>query len=131
MTNREACEPCARRKVRCDKREPCSNCKRRKTDRCIYPAVFPADRIRRLEALVRKLGGDPNTASASERSNSSAAPTPQSPSAGRDRIDDRTQPQAKPFEFRSTDPIVLQEDGQSFYLESYGNLCSEGENMLT
>lgn len=56
----QACEPCAKRKVRCDKGEPCSNCKRRKQDSCTYSEASPADRIRRLEAFVRNLGGDPN-----------------------------------------------------------------------
>lgn len=113
MTNREACGPCARRKVRCDKQEPsCANCKRRKGDRCVYPPISSTERIRKLEALVRKLGGDPNNSSASAATNKPASAEIATP-----------QPQAAtvvglPLEVRSEDPIVLEEDGDTFYVES-------------
>ena len=82
----QACMPCAKRKVRCDRADPCcSNCKRRKQDKCVYPELSPNDRIKRLEALVRSLGGDPeddpqtakerlDAATASVQTNSSARP---------------------------------------------------------
>ena len=58
-TKAQACLPCAKRKVRCDREEPCGNCKRRKNDQCTYNEVSPAERLKKLEALVRNLGGDP------------------------------------------------------------------------
>ncbi|KAJ3499575.1 hypothetical protein NLG97_g213 [Lecanicillium saksenae] len=55
----QACEPCAKRKVRCDRADPtCSNCKRRKTDRCQYPEPSSDERIKRLEEIIHTLGGD-------------------------------------------------------------------------
>lgn len=119
MTHREACEPCARRKVRCDKQEPCSNCRRRKKDRCIYPAVSPADRIKRLEALVRKLGADPNELHVpSNELRSEHTSSPASTPAGASVEQDR-QHAVTFLEIRSKDPVVLEENGQPFYLESY------------
>lgn len=63
------CLPCAKRKVRCDKRQPCCHCRRRSGDVCVYPGEGtiksdgrPEDysqRIDKLEAYVRRLGGDP------------------------------------------------------------------------
>lgn len=63
------CVPCAKRKVRCDKRQPCGHCKRREEDVCVYPlqranraASRPDDysqRIEKLETYIRRLGGDP------------------------------------------------------------------------
>jgi Fungal Zn(2)-Cys(6) binuclear cluster domain len=63
------CTPCAKRKVRCDKRQPCCHCKRRKGDVCVYPVLRangpdsrPEDssqRIEKLEVYIRRLGGDP------------------------------------------------------------------------
>lgn len=73
----QACEPCAKRKVRCDKGEPCSNCKRRKQDSCTYSEASPADRIRRLEAFVRNLGGDPNNPSVGMLSDAGSTDTVQ------------------------------------------------------
>lgn len=55
----QACEPCAKRKVRCDRADPsCSNCKRRKQDRCVYPDPSTDARIKRLEETIRSLGGE-------------------------------------------------------------------------
>lgn len=51
-----ACEPCARRKVKCDRALPrCSNCKRRRHDRCVFPETTATDRIKQLEETVRSL----------------------------------------------------------------------------
>ena len=64
------CTPCAKRKVRCDKRQPCYHCRRRKGDVCVYPTrrtdepqsglrnVSP--HIERLHNYIRRLGGDPD-----------------------------------------------------------------------
>lgn len=55
----QACEPCAKRKVRCDRADPsCSNCKRRKQDHCVYPDASSDARIKRLEETIRTLGGE-------------------------------------------------------------------------
>jgi hypothetical protein len=46
-----SCVPCAKRKVRCDKRQPCSHCKRRTKDVCEYPtANGPSLRLSRSTA---------------------------------------------------------------------------------
>lgn len=111
----QACEPCAKRKVRCDREEPCSNCKRRKQDHCNYPELSPTDRIKKLEVLVRALGGKPDddVALYSRPPNtafSSAAPVARS-SYGRQGL-------ASSNDSRSNDPVILEEDGQQHYLES-------------
>jgi hypothetical protein len=106
MTHSQACRPCAKRKVRCDRLEPCSNCKRRKTDRCIYPASTPTDRIRQLESIVRELGGNPNNDDST------------SPVQGSLRVVPKQMRANAPTELRSNDPIILEEDGEVQYLES-------------
>ncbi|KAJ4163193.1 hypothetical protein LMH87_004937 [Akanthomyces muscarius] len=59
MMRNQACEPCAKRKVRCDRADPsCSNCKRRKQDRCVYLDPSSDARIKRLEEIIRSLGGE-------------------------------------------------------------------------
>ena len=113
----QACEPCAKRKVRCDKGDPCQNCKRRKTDQCIYPDTSPFERIKKLEALVKSLGGDPE--GDHDRSLGTNRPAAKSPSYESCR--QQRQPQAnasRSSEGRSRDPVIVEEDGQSFYLES-------------
>lgn len=102
----QACEPCSRRKVRCDKQQPCSNCKRRKQDQCTYPEAQPIDRIRRLESLVRSLGGDPNDENGlpSKRVRTDSAPARQQ--------DTRDTP-----EVERGQPIMLEQDGQPYYVE--------------
>lgn len=113
MPNREACGPCARRKVRCDKQEPsCSNCRRRKGDLCVYAPLAPSDRIKRLETLVRKLGGDPSTFK-SQVADSKRSVAQSSTDPAQTETD--TNP---PIQVRSADPIVVEEDGHSFYVES-------------
>lgn len=110
MTNKEACGPCARRKVRCDRHEPsCANCRRRKGDRCVYPPISPKERIRRLEALVRRLGGDPDGNNSGVASNKIASSGPST---------DQMKPDVVPVEVRSGDPMVIEEDGHTFYVES-------------
>jgi hypothetical protein len=99
MTHSQACRPCSKRKVRCDRLEPCSNCKRRKTDQCTYPPSTPSDRIRQLESLVRELGG-------SRIANDPAATA------------SRSVTEHAPSELRSNDPIMIEEDGEVQYLES-------------
>lgn len=55
----QACDPCAKRKVRCDRGDPtCSNCKRRRQDRCVYPDLLPSQRIKQLEETIRMLRAD-------------------------------------------------------------------------
>lgn len=105
MTQSQACRPCAKRKVRCDRLEPCANCKRRKTDRCTYPASIPSDRIRQLEGLVRELGGNPG--------NGASTPLDVTPHVvnQQENTEGRT-------ELRSNDPVILEEDGEVQYLES-------------
>lgn len=90
----QACEPCAKRKVRCDRSEPpCSNCKRRKNDTCIYPEVSPFERIKKLEEIVRSLGGDPDNG---ERSGGTPS-----------------------FEgSHAQTPVIVQQDGKGVYQES-------------
>lgn len=111
----QACEPCAKRKVRCDKGEPCSNCKRRKQDQCTYQEASPFDRIKKLEALVQRLGGDPQNDVQCAGKPTGKAP---SPSKSRHHLQHDRQEKASFTESRSKDPVVLEEDGQSFYLES-------------
>jgi hypothetical protein len=106
MTHSQACRPCAKRKVRCDRLEPCSNCKRRKTDRCTYPASTPTDRIRQLESLVRELGGNPSNGQST------------SPAENAPRVETQHAGVDAPIELRSNDPVILEEDGQIQYLES-------------
>lgn len=102
MTYSQACRPCARRKVRCDKLEPCSNCKRRKVDRCTYPPSTPSDRIRQLESLVRELG---HTAPSDRAS-------PSADGSGTHHSNNVLS------EIRSNDPMLVEEDGTLQYLES-------------
>lgn len=112
----QACEPCAKRKVRCDRSEPCSNCKRRKQDRCNYPELSPSDRIKKLEALVRTLGGNPDDdAVLNSRLDSSRAFSPPTPVLWSLH---ESQGQASASDSRSKDPVILEEDGQQYYLES-------------
>ena len=63
------CTPCAKRKVRCDKRQPCYHCRRRKGDVCVYPTLRTNEPqsgltntspyIKKLHTYIRHLGGDP------------------------------------------------------------------------
>lgn len=63
------CTPCAKRKVRCDKRQPCYHCRRRKGDVCVYPTqrtnelesglTNDSPHIEKLNTYIRRLGGDP------------------------------------------------------------------------
>ena len=115
MMKSQACEPCAKRKVRCDKGEPCSNCKRRKQDHCSYPEASPSDRIERLEALVRSLGGDPES-----DAQYAGKPSEIGPSPAKSRFQSRHDDQ-KTVGFskdKGRDPFVVEEDGQPFYHES-------------
>ncbi|KAI7758852.1 hypothetical protein LZL87_013812 [Fusarium oxysporum] len=98
----QACEPCAKRKVKCDRAEPpCSNCKRRKHDNCTYPEVSPFERIRKLEEAVRALGGDP-LSDTPERFRGQSI-------------------KASPAEGSNAEtPIIVQEEGKSVYHESEG-----------
>ncbi|KAK5999846.1 hypothetical protein QM012_004934 [Aureobasidium pullulans] len=109
----QACEPCSRRKVRCDKQQPCSNCKRRKQDQCTYPEAQPIDRIKKLESLVRSLGGDPNDEESrlSKRIRTSRASASAS-APQRDAQDARDTTEAERGQ-----PIMLEQDGQSYYVE--------------
>lgn len=113
----QACEPCAKRKVRCDKGDPCQNCKRRKTDQCIYPDTSPFEKIKKLEALVKSLGGTPE----SDSGRPPSINRPMAKSQAHDSYQQQGQPQeraTRPSEDRSRDPVIVEEDGHSFYLES-------------
>ncbi|KAK9781353.1 hypothetical protein SCARD494_14126 [Seiridium cardinale] len=111
----QACEPCAKRKVRCDREEPCSNCKRRKQDRCSYAELPPVDRIRKLEDLVRSLGGSPEDADAPRIR---ARSTGSSPAAAANLSPHGRQGLASSSDKSSKDPVILEEDGQQYYIES-------------
>ncbi|KAI5196002.1 hypothetical protein E4T39_07980 [Aureobasidium subglaciale] len=108
----QACEPCARRKVRCDKQQPCSNCKRRKQDQCTYPEAAPADRIKQLESLVKSLGGDPNDDESRTPKRARTGPSPAELQSGRDeaRATDETE---------RGEPVLVEQDGQSYYVEMW------------
>ena|SRR6478735_7353037 len=96
----QACEPCAKRKVKCDRAEPpCSNCKRRKHDNCTYPEVSPFERIRKLEEAVRALGGDP------------LSDTPQ-------RLRGQSVKNSPAEGSNAETPIIVLEEGKSVYHES-------------
>jgi hypothetical protein len=99
----QACEPCAKRKVRCDRAEPpCSNCKRRKNDRCIYPELSPFERIKKLEDIVRSLGGDP------------ASENCESPTVGNRQSVPINSAEAS----HAQTPMMVQQEGKAVYHES-------------
>ena len=103
----QTCQACSRRKVRCDHGEPCSNCTRRKED-CLYIELSSAERIKELEALVRSLRGG------------IAGTTPTD--AVMTRAVSHQQPQdvlAKNKKESGTNPVMLNEDGETVYVESY------------
>jgi hypothetical protein len=105
----QACEPCSRRKVRCDKQQPCSNCKRRKQDQCIYPEATPIDRIKKLESLVKSLGGDPSVEDSRPQKRVRTGP---SPTETQDAQDARDTTEAERGQ-----PIMLEQNGESYYVE--------------
>jgi hypothetical protein len=101
----QSCQACSRRKVRCDHGEPCSNCKRRKDD-CIYAEQSSAERIKELEVLVRSLqDGTGNTIHTEMPTNAMSHPQPH------DVVKDRQE--------SGTNPVMLHEEGESVYVESY------------
>ncbi|RGP79883.1 hypothetical protein FLONG3_1954 [Fusarium longipes] len=103
----QACEPCAKRKVRCDRAEPpCSNCKRRKNDRCVYPEVSPFDRIKKLEDLVRSLGGDP------------ASENGRSPPMQHEKV--KSSVSTTTDASHAQTPVIVQQEGKAVYHESEG-----------
>lgn len=105
MTKTQACAPCAKRKVRCDQIEPkCSNCKRRKQDRCVYPETDPYQRIKRLESQIQELSALKKQVS--------------TPAASDDVEDNPSYPQDVATNHGQGDPVILEEHGQTFYLES-------------
>ena len=101
----QACQTCAKRKVRCDRKEPCSNCQRRKQDHCIYADLSPTERIKQLEALVRNLEGG-SEASIKAASATPLLDSPEESSKGNHRVQN------------GTNPILVRENGESNYLES-------------
>ncbi|KAL8968213.1 MAG: hypothetical protein Q9183_002569 [Haloplaca sp. 2 TL-2023] len=115
MTRTQACEPCAKRKVRCDKQEPCNNCTRRKQDHCSYVDESPYEKIKSLEEQVRKLQGSLRSDGSSPAKR--PAPSPPSPEP-RTRTRTRQEATATVASGRSKDPVIFEEDGQQFYLES-------------
>ena len=103
----QACVPCAKRKVRCDREEPCSNCQRKRQG-CVYPDDHSNERIKQLEALVRRLGGDPEHSAHAIETPSEAKP-PQPQEQGLRQI-----PEA-----HGNDSVIVQEQNESLYLETY------------
>ncbi|KAL8710246.1 MAG: hypothetical protein Q9220_005177 [cf. Caloplaca sp. 1 TL-2023] len=108
MTKPVSCQPCNKRKVRCDRGEPCSNCKRRKQDQCTYVDIPQTERIKQLEALVSSLGGT----------------IEHDPSPSYEQAKDEL-PSASPRDANSdvrlqggTNPVIVNENGNSVYLES-------------
>lgn len=93
----QACVPCAKRKVRCDREEPCSNCQK-KQQGCVYPDDHSNERIKQLEALVRRLGGDPEHPDGAIETQS------------------RTKP-LQPFQ-HGNDSMIVQEQNATLYLET-------------
>ncbi|ETS85230.1 hypothetical protein PFICI_03255 [Pestalotiopsis fici W106-1] len=102
----QACEPCAKRKVRCDKEEPCSNCKRRKQDHCSYAEPPATNGIRKPEHVARPF--------VSRLSDSTAI----SPGAHVAISPHQSQEAATPADKNSKDPVIVEQDGQQYYLES-------------
>jgi len=106
----QTCQACSRRKVRCDHGEPCSNCKRRKDD-CIYVELSSAERserIKELEALLRTLrGGAEDTIPAD-----AVAPNDVSKPTRHDVL-------LRDKKESGTNPVMLNEDGETVYVESY------------
>ena len=107
--NTHPCQPCVKRKVRCDRQQPCSNCKRRRKDVCTYVEASPWARIKQLEALVRKLGGKPDRDGEVDQS-----PSPMQTSA-RDSSNSHAPRGGK---WQGNDPALAEEDGANVYLES-------------
>ena len=110
----QACQPCAKRKVRCDREDPCANCKRRKQDQCIYAEVSPNERIRQLEALVSSLGGgaDYTTPQDHEQAKRKAASLSTRLREPSNKVDGDALIQT------GTNPMIVNENGESVYLES-------------
>ncbi|MCJ1435673.1 hypothetical protein MMC27_005048 [Xylographa pallens] len=124
--NTQACQPCVKRKVRCDRKEPCSNCDRRKQDQCVYPELSPTERIKQLEALVRSLRGSsehstPNThqqVKTNAASASSQVQQVQNVTGGDVQLQ------------RGADPMIVKEDGVFAYLESWNGKIFESATAL-
>lgn len=86
--NPKACEPCRRRKVRCDGRSPCNRCERKPSE-CVY----------RLRTRVRKSGAQ--RAAAANASRQTPAPgTPNGP-------DKQSTPRSYPTDNASASPTDL------------------------
>ena len=112
----QACTPCAKRKVKCDRGEPCLNCRRRRTDQCTYPEVSPHERIKKLEDLVRNLGGDPNQSGqlGGEQYDPGAFPMLKKP-----RVDEsRNFPRFDDPRYEN-DPALVKEEESPVYVETY------------
>ncbi|KAK6220659.1 hypothetical protein LQW54_002104 [Pestalotiopsis sp. IQ-011] len=110
----QACEPCAKRKVRCDREEPCSNCKRRKQDHCSYTEVSTTAEGTRKPENTRTFGSSSAGADELNRRTSSAvflaSPANTSPH--------ETQEKATSADQSSKDPVIVEQDGHQYYLES-------------
>ena len=121
----QACVPCAKRKVKCDRQEPCANCRRRKTDVCTYLEVSANERIKKLEALVRNLGGDPD--GTDQHAGSQVAQgniqDGHGPSLAHRQHDNHSQLQKSSAGCESAqqggESVIIKEDEDAVYLESY------------
>lgn len=118
MTRSVSCAPCAKRKVRCDRKEPCSNCKRRKQDQCIYPTRISDARIKQLEEAVKRLGSNSEVeddAVTSQTRSSPASFQAQAPVAPivRNKWNEVVNHP------RQDNPIIVNDGGMTMYIESY------------
>jgi hypothetical protein len=134
MVKNVACLSCAKRKVRCDRREPCCHCKRRKKGDCTYPDVSSPARIKQLEALVRSLGHSPEEEKGVVNPQAETSPTSlQSPTrpppAKHDLSNDRSSQRIETAS--NNDPVIVDEGGERVYLEAYAKVPGVIIFMLT
>ena len=102
----QACVPCAKRKIRCNREEPCFNCQRKQQE-CVYPDDHSNERIKQLEALVHRLAGDPNN----------SGHDVETPSQARSLQAHEYDVRQDPGEEKS-DSVIVQEQDESLYLET-------------
>ncbi|KAH7024282.1 fungal-specific transcription factor domain-containing protein [Macrophomina phaseolina] len=89
--NPRSCVTCRRRKVKCDKKHPCTNCTKARIE-CIFPAPGRAprkarkppdaellERLRKLEGMVKTLGGAAIDEGKAQESEEESPPEPQPP----------------------------------------------------
>lgn len=85
------CEPCKRRKVKCDKGKPCDTCvKNNYPHKCVYGPIWETKRPRKCSRDILKRPGSlqANTSGSSSSGSSSGSTTATEPLPGRIRFDD-------------------------------------------